>query len=242
MYWKRFLLTIVFAGLLISLVGCNMPASTPPASTATSGSGFPVPGTSESMGLFETIATQTAMAAGGQPPVPGNPTAAQPPATSQPNQPGQATQPPASNNPPATNPTSVPVDNQPQPPAPTQAPIVVPTATPGIPQTYTIQKGEYVYCLARRFDVNPADLMAANGLGTSTLLQPGTELNIPQNGNHFPGQRTLHDHPTTYTVNAGDTIFTIACRFGDVDPYLMAELNGIKEPYNLSAGQTIQVP
>lgn len=117
--------------------------------------------------------------------------------------------------------------------------IPSPTAGPA-PQTYTVQKGEFPYCLARRFNVNINNLLSQNNIGGS--VDPGQTLKIPQDGSPFGGARALLPHPTTYTVNAGDTIYTIACAFGDVDPVYLAQVNNIAAPYALTAGQVLQVP
>ena len=57
-------------------------------------------------------------------------------------------------------------------------------------------------------------------------------MRIPQNGSGFPGDRTLRAHPTTYTVQSGDTIYSIACLFGDVDPEAIAFVNNLTKPLN----------
>ncbi len=124
---------------------------------------------------------------------------------------------------------------------PTTAVIVVPTATPGLPKTYTVQDGEFPYCLARRFNINPNDLLSVNNI--SEFVSPGTVLNIPT-GSTWPSEfpRSLIAHPTTYNVLAGDTIYKIACLFGDVDPNDIIYANNLVEPYTLSAGQVINIP
>ena len=53
--------------------------------------------------------------------------------------------------------------------------------------TYTLQAGEYPYCIARRFNVNPAELLNLNGLTSSSHVTPGRVLQIPQTGHPFPG-------------------------------------------------------
>jgi len=124
---------------------------------------------------------------------------------------------------------------------PMNTPIVVPTATPGLPATYTVQEGEFPYCLARRFNINPNDLLAANNI--SGLVAPGTTLTIPSNStwpSDFP--RSLLPHPTTYNVLTGDTIYKIACAFGDVDPNDIIAANGLLSPFTLTAGQVINIP
>ncbi len=129
-----------------------------------------------------------------------------------------------------------------QTPLPTQPPILAPTATPGLPATYTLQKGEFPFCIARRFDVNPSEMLQLSGLPVAQTYPPGTVLKIPQKGSPFPGNRTLKAHPTTYTVQSGDTIFSIACLFGDVDPMSIAFVNNLSKPYTLTAGETINIP
>jgi LysM repeat protein len=120
--------------------------------------------------------------------------------------------------------------------------VVIPTATPGLPASYTLEKGEFPYCIARRFNINPSDLLRANNLTANSTTYPGMKLKIPQNAGGFPGNRALHKHPTTYTVRPGDTIYTIACYFGDVDPNSIVLANDLKEPYTLTAGQSLQIP
>ncbi len=119
--------------------------------------------------------------------------------------------------------------------------IIVPTSTPGRPASYTLQSGEFPYCIARRFDVNPADLLALNGIGSGQVLQPGAALKIPQSGS-FPGSRALHDHPTTYKVAVNDSIYKIACYFGDVDPTSIAAANGISLSTKLTTGRVLNIP
>ena len=230
---KHFLLVFLIGAFAVGLTACKLPASKPPEPTsAEEEGGFPIPGAgAETMGLFETIATQTAMALSGQPApgvTPEPPVVQVPAAETSGEEPAQP-----SGQEPAAEPPAEP------PAAPT---FVLPEPTPGLPETYTLQKGEFPYCIARRFDINPADLLNANGLGVNTQIQPGTVLNIPQSANPWPGERSLQNHPTNYTVRSGDTIFSIACQFGDVDPYMIALANELDEPYTLSAGDTLYIP
>ncbi|MCU0484835.1 MAG: protein kinase [Anaerolineales bacterium] len=113
---------------------------------------------------------------------------------------------------------------------------------PPIPETYMLQKGEPLYCLARRFNLNPAELLAINGIGPSTIIAPGTILKLPQTSNPFVTERYLIIHPTTYAVQEGDNIYTIACQFGDVYPEAIAFANSLQPPYPISAGQALYIP
>ena len=121
-----------------------------------------------------------------------------------------------------------------------------PTTTPvpaGVrPSTYTLQTGEFPYCIARRFNVDPDALLNASGLTSPDVYYAGLTLTIPQSG-AFPGSRMLASHPTTYTVISGDeTIYSIACKFGDVDPAAIASATGISISAKLTAGQPIKIP
>ena len=124
---------------------------------------------------------------------------------------------------------------------PTPTAITYPTSTPGHPAQYTIQQGEFPYCIARRFNVNAGDLLTLNGLSTSSQVSIGTVLNIPTSGS-WSGTRALKSHPTTYTVVYGDTLGSIACGFGDVDPNIILAANGLSAGTALTAGQVLTIP
>lgn len=132
----------------------------------------------------------------------------------------------------------------------TSAPTAEATATTAsatqasgqVPATYTLHEGEHPFCIARRFDVDPTQLLNANGLDTDSIISPGMTLTIPQSTSGFPGARTLYDHPDTYTVSSADTIYGIACYYGDVYPEAIAQANGLTEPFDLTPGSIINIP
>ena len=223
---KHVFLVAVLLMVAMLLAACQRPATTGPTGEPqpTEGSNFPMPEDTDEAGpgdILAQAATQTAIAqAGGQPLVTVEP---QPEPTKAPD-----TQP---------EPTKAPVVEQ-----PTAQVVVENVPTPTVPKEYTLQKGEYPYCLARRFNVNPTELLSLNGLSVYAQTFPGQLLKIPQTGATFPGARALIAHPATYTVQAGDTIYTIACDFGDVDPVYMAQINGLESPYTLTAGQKLNIP
>lgn len=238
---KRLLLIILTSILMLVLASaCVRPASTPPSSVAspTTAGEFPVPGaTDDVMSQLEKAATQTLMAMQGTPQVqPTNPVVVGTPS-------GQETavvvQPTAGapTTAPEVQPTAVP-----QAAAATVTPVPVPPATPGKPSSWTLQTGEFPYCLARRYDVNPAELLRLNGLSANSFFYAGEVFKIPQSGSSFPGNRRLKAHPTNFTVSSGDNIYSIACKYGDVDPYAIATANGLSSPYNLNVGQNLYIP
>jgi LysM repeat protein len=121
--------------------------------------------------------------------------------------------------------------------------IIVPTSTPGHPATYTLMQGEFPYCIARRFNVNQQELLSLNGLTDTTPMQPGTVLRIPQTSNPFVGERALHPHPGVFTVSsATETIYAVACYYGDIDPNQIIAANNLISPYTLHINQTLNIP
>ena len=111
-----------------------------------------------------------------------------------------------------------------------------------VPTTYTLNKGEHPYCLARRFDVDVDDLLAANNLARGAMYPEGLTLTIPTSADSFQGQRSLLTHPVLYTIQYGDTWFTIACRYGDVFPEEIASMNGMSLNDLLTSGEQLQIP
>lgn len=250
----------LFVGIILVVVvlgACVRSASTPPASLPTptgeevvegeKGAEVAVP-TNEVIQQLEQFVTQTAAAAqglGGPIPTPeagigapAEPTAGQEVPVTQ-ETPGAEAGQPAPTAAPVVEPAATEPAAQGSNPPPSQ--IVMPTSTPGIPKTYVVQSGEFPFCIARRFDVNPIELLSLNGLGSGSIVRPGTELRIPQTGNPFPSNRSLQPHPTTYTVQAGDTIYTIACAFGEVSPDAIVFANGLTDN-RVTAGQQLYIP
>jgi LysM repeat protein len=221
---KKFVFTLlVLLGLTLSLSACRMSASKVPAVTATTAEDFPFPVVTTQPDVVKDIQTQTAVATG-------VPTIGEATATVD-NQVGGGV--PSEKTIVETATATVEVVE------PTSEPVSIPTVTR--PSSYTLQKGEWPICIARRFDVNLGAMFQANGLNMNSRPATGTTLVIPA-GNWNSGSRALKNHPTTYTVQAGDTIYTVACAFGDVDPSGIIAANGLSSPYSLSAGQTLQIP
>ena len=119
-------------------------------------------------------------------------------------------------------------------------PTSVPVGTR--PTSYPLHKGEFPYCIARRFDVDPDALLSLNGLSSGNIYYPNLTLKIPQSGS-FPGTRALRNHPSTYTVSSSDeTVYGVACLFGDVDPVAIAQANNISVDAALTTGKQLSIP
>lgn len=73
--------------------------------------------------------------------------------------------------------------------------------------TYTVQKGDTLYKIARNFNVTVAELTQVNGLQDRNRLSVGMELTIPD-GSSLPTNTA-----NVYVVQKGDTLTSIANRF-----------------------------
>jgi LysM repeat protein len=220
---KKYILILLLA---LMLSACTRAASSAPLATSTLEANFPPPVATSGMNAIEVAGTQTAIATAGLP---------VPPAI------GNETQQPAA------NPTYTPLGSSTALPSPTlgvivNTPIPQPPAQINKPASYTLKEGEFVYCIARRFNLNPDELLSFNGVYDSQTVYPGLTLKIPQSGGIFPGPRALKTHPAQYIVQSGDTIYSVACLFGDVEPMNIAAANNLSGAYNLTTGTTIQIP
>ncbi|MCX6066731.1 MAG: LysM peptidoglycan-binding domain-containing protein [Chloroflexi bacterium] len=237
---KKFTL-ILLAMLALTLNACTRAASTAPLVTPTLEANFPKPVATSGMNAIEVAGTQTALATASLP-MPSAEAGTEGPIGSETatplaglNQTPVVVEPTSSTNATAVN-TAL--------PTPTVGVTAVVTAAPVTkPGAYVLHDGEFPYCLARRYNVNPDELLTLNGLSSAqSYYAPGTSITIPQSGGAFPGPRSLKAHPTAYTVRAGDTIYSVACEFGDVDPMGIVSVNSLTGSYTLTAGAQIQIP
>lgn len=87
--------------------------------------------------------------------------------------------------------------------------LLIPTGGPGsgTSVTYVVQRGDTLFSLARRYGTTVDAIMRANRL-TSTQIYVGQRLTIPITTPPTPPPMT------TYVVQRGDTLFSIARRYG----------------------------
>jgi LysM repeat protein len=253
---SRALFTLFIILAVMSLSGCQLsqsaaPQATPTTIPADASSLFPA--TAIDMGGVESLLTQTAQAGGPTATIdPFGPTSSvliTPNVTATPTVPAlfNTTTTPTVDLSALFPTTTTQVAGAASATATSNSVVIVATSTPAAvtsrPSTYTLQKGEFPYCIARRFNVNPDELLTLNGLTDGGLFEAGLVLKIPQTGNPFPASRSLHAHPTTYTVTGADeTIYGVACYFGDLDPNVIASTNNLAVSAVLTIGQKLTIP
>ncbi len=131
---------------------------------------------------------------------------------------------------PTSEPTPTPtsVAETPASSTPTPSPVPAgPSTANGV--YYTVQPGENLFRIALRYGTTVNAIVAANDLPDQDAVQAGQTLLIPVSPS--AGR-------TTYVVQPGDTVYSIARRFGTTVETLVA-LNGLDSSYSIKSGQTL---
>ena len=96
--------------------------------------------------------------------------------------------------------------------------------------TYVILKNDTIDSIASKFNTSPEILYQLNGYVLN--LVPGNTLVVPRKNSD------LFDY---YTVSKGDTLYKIA-NDNNLDPSLLAQLNGINKTDYIYPNQTLLIP
>jgi LysM repeat protein len=99
------------------------------------------------------------------------------------------------------------------------------------PGTYTVQPGETLQTIAAKFGTTWQAIAAANNLPNANYIYTGQRLIIPA------APRPVQ----TYVVRQGDTLFSIAQRYGTTVQVIQTA-NNLPNPNAIYAGQTLQIP
>lgn len=91
----------------------------------------------------------------------------------------------------------------------------------GTPDKVTVQRGDTLYSISKRYNVPLRDLIEINNLTPPYTLIIGWQLRLP----------TAKFH----TVAKGDTLYNISKRYG-VDVTTLSRVNHLQAPYTLSIG------
>jgi LysM repeat protein len=122
--------------------------------------------------------------------------------------------------------------------SPTAAPVPTTQPSGGTTVTYTVQRGDTLYSIARRYGTTVEAIAAANGITNPSRIRTGQTLTI-SGATGVPAPAPSGG--TTYVVQRGDNLFRIALRYGMSYVYL-AQYNGIADPSRIYVGQVIKIP
>jgi murein DD-endopeptidase MepM/ murein hydrolase activator NlpD len=95
--------------------------------------------------------------------------------------------------------------------------------------TYTVQNGDAISTIARRFGISVNTLLWENNLSATSLIKPGDKLTVlPSSG-------------VSHTVASGQTLGQIAALYG-VDAQKIMDSNNLSDPNQLRIGAKLVIP
>jgi LysM repeat protein len=116
--------------------------------------------------------------------------------------------------------------------------------TAGATSTYTVQAGDTLGKIALRYSTTVAELIRLNGLTNPDVLAIGQTLKVPGTSGAAPASTpkpATGGQSRTYTVQKGDTLLSIARRYGLTAKQLQTA-NNITDPDKIFPGQTLIIP
>lgn len=96
---------------------------------------------------------------------------------------------------------------------------------------YTVGYNETLNDIADKFNTTKEELLSINNIYEEDYLRAGMDIAVPINNDYF----------TTYTVNSGDNLYSIARRY-NINPTLLAALNGLNMDDYIYPNQKIMIP
>ena len=91
--------------------------------------------------------------------------------------------------------------------------IIVPETSKQYFEYYTVEKGDSIYAIARKYNINPELLASLNGLNNSDYIYPNQIILIPK------------AHYSSYITKSGDTLDSVSNLFGVTRDKLLNENN-----------------
>ena len=119
-------------------------------------------------------------------------------------------------------------------------------STGGATGTYTVQAGDTLGKIAVRYGTTVTALLQLNGLKNPDVLAIGQKLKVPGGSGAAPAavgtpKPATGGQARTYVVQKGDTLLSIARRYGLTTKQLQAA-NNITNPDKIFPGQTLVIP
>ncbi len=100
---------------------------------------------------------------------------------------------------------------------------------------HTVQWGDTLYSIALRYNTTVDELAALNGIVDPSLIRIGQVLRVQGSVVPSPGPEV------GYVVQAGDTLYSIARRYGTTVEAIQ-RANGLVNPWYIAIGQELLIP
>lgn len=99
-------------------------------------------------------------------------------------------------------------------------------------EKYTIQNGESLTSIAKKFDTNVNMLLDINNISYEDMLRAGSEIIVPKS------KKKYFEY---YTIEKGDNLYRIALKY-NINPELLSNLNGLMMDDYIYPGQELLIP
>lgn len=125
------------------------------------------------------------------------------------------------------------------------------------PDDYTVKSGDTIYSIAWRYELDPEEFAAWNGMSTSKFIKAGQRVHTRKPANFDANINKRHEQAIAYApassseqpdkfypkqkwvkAEKGDTLYGLSRRYG-ISVERLAQLNQLKKPYVIQPGQTI---
>jgi LysM repeat protein len=114
-------------------------------------------------------------------------------------------------------------------------------ATGGETTAYTVQQGDTLGAIAKRYGTTTQAIVAANALANADSIKVGQKLTIPAGSGSGAAVAPSTGQSRAYVVQRGDTLLSIARRFGLTVKQLQTA-NNISNPDRIYPGQKLVIP
>lgn len=130
---------------------------------------------------------------------------------------------------------------------PSGSDLDLPAASPASSPTaqsngdYIVQPGDTVFAISQKFGVSATALADANSLINPAAIYAGQRLRIPGTATASSSGYSPAQSSSSYIVQPGETLTSIAARYGTT-AWVLAQMNNISNLSLLYSGQTLTVP
>lgn len=113
------------------------------------------------------------------------------------------------------------------------------TPPPETGARHTVEKGDTVWGIARKYGVDPQEVLELNRLEKPYTIHPGQSILIPGSEKDTPPSEEKNGG-TKHVVQKGETVWSISRRY-NATPAQIIELNGLKKPYRIYPGDVLTI-